>query len=341
MAGAPPARNTASPSNVAKFPDDVPFLLTGTSVDRLLHGDDPAQIHIDPNAAVDIGLHDHWWTLVKHQGHVYLRGWLPAPPTADALQGATVDIDSVAVIPENADRPAEVTLRLDALKSCGYYSRTIATGDSDSRFPTMDEKFTLSDVHLDQHAWECPAGVAPSQDPTLHLSPTLIERWKAPPKPSPSFQVRDTGFTLNSYPDEKPFLLSADQVSYVMTAAAPGAMFIDPSDTDLSHPERVAKWLAIKHGGRAYLRGWVAGELDQTAATQRVVHLYNGSSPLELRGNARQISVPMDATQYRPYGRFYLKEWYSRPLKGPDNTDLIEQVILSEIRLDDYAWEKW
>ncbi len=343
-AGMPFVQAGTSAYNVANFPDAIPFELTGHDLNSVLHGEDTSKIGVDPGISYNANGTPGWWSLIKYDGHVYLRGYIAAPPTEEALPGRTVDIDNMELVPENGDRPAEVTLRLDTLKYCSFYERITtleATSYTPGIYRAMDEKITVADVHLDQHAWERARGVISTKQPVFpaNFMQRLINDQGGRSRLRP---LQNTGGTSPAtYPDEKPFLLKDQQLSLLLTGAPLATVYASASQGDLDHPEKSAGWLAVKHQGSFYLRGWFAGDATQKGWASRFLHLYNSASPAELSGVAKPISLRLGNFQYGPSGRFYAKGWYFGRGKGPDETDFTEQVVLSNVHLDNHAYEKW
>ena len=344
-ANVPSAHAAASAYNVSNFPDAIPFELTGEQLNRVLHGDDTSAIGVDPGTSYNTNHTPGWWSLIKYAGHVYLRGWIAAPPTKDALPGRFVDIDNMELVPENGNRPAEVTLRLDMLKYCSFYERITvhqAAPYAANAFPNMDEKITVSDVHLDQHAWERAGSIMSTKEPWLpaRWMHRIIKEQEKLNKPDPRLLRNTGGLSIAAYTDGKPFVLPYEQLSYLLTGTPTNAVSVPADHADLDHPERSGGWLAVKHQGNFYLRGWVAEDVNQEGMAGYFLHLYNAPSAPELGGAAKQISLRLGKFQYGPSGRFYARKSYFGTGNNSDDADL-QQIPLSDVHLDDHAWEKW
>lgn len=337
---------TAAPYTISNFPDNIPFEQSGAGLQKILRGKDTSKIAVYPNSLNDTNPRRDCWRLIKYDGHVYLRGWIPAPPAKDALPGHIIDMDNFEWVPENGGRPAEVTLRLDTLKYHSFYER-MSTLEAASYVPDvfqeMDQKITVSDVHLDQHTWERAGHVMSTQESLIpaQMIQHVMESQRVPGRPNPRLMQYAGGTSVASYPDEKMFVLSYEALSYVLTGAPLNTVDAAFNQPDLNHPAYLSGWFAVKHHGDLYLRGWIAGDLSQKDLTGPFLHLYNSPAPSELGGAAKPISLRLGSIQYGPSGRFYEKSGIEGPSEKPFDMDFVEQVILSNVHPDDHAWEKW
>jgi hypothetical protein len=147
---------------------------------------------------------------------------------------------------------------------------------------------------------------------------------------------------LTTYPDEKPFAIGYGNLAYLLTGTSPNALYVQSNQSNLANPASTGNWIVTKHQGHVYLRGWVAGDVTQESIAGHYLYLYNSPLPAELRGNAKQISLRLGDFQYGPRGVFYSKQWYFTS-KGFEDQDALfqQQLPLTNIHLDDHAWEKW
>ena len=359
----------AAPSqfNVAGFPNGIPFELTGEDLDRLLHGEDAAKVGVDPNNNYDPNVSYGWWSLVKYDDHVYVRGYVPAPPSKEQFPHRVVEIDN-AIVPEDGNRPAEVTLRLDTLKFCSFYDHiTVLSTPGYFSFygGVMDEKIAVSDVHLDQHAWERAGAVMSTEEPMLSemstsskpSAPQFYSPFGEPPLKHLPEKIRPdlkrlrhpNSVSFMTYPDNQPFTIPDQDLGYVLTKTPPSALYISTNQNNLSNPAGMGEWPVIKHSGQFYLRGWVPSDTTkeslkntQKDSTHQFLHLYNSPLPAELEGTAKQISLRLGSFEYGPCGRFYSKHWDFTGKGFEDDKALFQQQIpLSHVYIDSHAWEKW
>ena len=84
------------------------------------------------------------WTLIKHQGKLYLRGWVAAKFTDAQAAGNFVTLHSAQQSFELGVQPIPITLPMSFVQYGSFTS-------NDARNPP---KITLGDVSLDSHAWE-------------------------------------------------------------------------------------------------------------------------------------------------------------------------------------------
>ena len=353
--------------NVAGFPNGIPFELTGGDLDRLLHGEDAAKVGVDPNSSYDPNVYYGWWSLVKYDDHVYVRGYVPAPPSKEQFPRGVVEIDNT-MVPEDGNRPAEVTVRLDTLKFCSFYDHiTVLSTPGYFSFygRVMDEKIVVSDVHLDQHAWERAGAVMSTQEPMLSeistsskpSAPQFYSPFGEPPLKHLSEKIQPDLKRLHhpnsvpfmTYPNNQPFTIPDQDLGYVLTKTPPNALYISTNQNKLSNPAEMGEWLVIKHSGQFYLRGWIPGDTTEESlkntqkdSTHQFLHLYNSPLPAELEGTAKQISLRLGSFEYGPSGRFYSKHWYFTGKGFEDDGALFQQQIpLSHVHSDSHAWEKW
>ncbi len=95
----------------------------------------PIQVDVRP------GLHKPW-TFVKHDNHLYVRGWIAARVPQARLEGQNINVSSTPHDPMLGLTPTPITLRLDICNIGGWEDR----GEG--------ETLCVSAVHLDSHAYE-------------------------------------------------------------------------------------------------------------------------------------------------------------------------------------------
>lgn len=86
-------------------------------------------------------------------------------------------------------------------------------------------------------------------------------------------------------------------------------------------------WTLIKHDGRLYLRGWVAGKFTAAQAKGQLVVLHSTRQSFETGEQPVPITLPMNFVQY---GSF------------PSSNAQSQAIITTRfVSLDSHAWEKW
>lgn len=372
--GSPPLNTTTSPPvssasglassglaySVASLPDRIPFKMDGEGLASLLRGEDAAKMMVDLNRPVNPNFDWDTWSLIKYEGHVYFRGNVAAPASKDTLPGTApgsiVDINSVAAAPENGNRPAEITLRVDALKFYSFWEHVdnLAEGSpSFNPFAFRDQKITVSDIHLDQHAWENARYVMSTTQPTLEYSapatkfapapsalpfPSALTPLKHPGErrtPDAHLMLNSAGTLLSLVPDEQPFVLPDAHLKYLLSGTPLTVLRLNPPE---SYSRPWPEWSAVKHQGHLYVRGWVPGGSNPADMAHGFLHFYNTPTAPELGGTAKQVSLRLDYVQYEPGERVYRRKLPSAAFGTPNNE---EQVLLANVRLDEHAWEKW
>ena len=88
-------------------------------------------------------------------------------------------------------------------------------------------------------------------------------------------------------------------------------------------------WILIKHDGKLYLRGWVAGQFTQAQAQGHIVTLHSTPQSFDLGVQPRQITLPVN---FSDSGSFFSSQGFGRQPA---------QLMLGSVTLDSHAWEKW
>ena len=95
----------------------------------------PLQVDVRP------GLHKSW-TFIKHNGNLYVRGWIAARVTQARLKDETLNILNTPDSPTLGMTPTPVTLRVDNFNGDAW-------GGTE-----QEQTIYAHDVHLDSHAYE-------------------------------------------------------------------------------------------------------------------------------------------------------------------------------------------
>lgn len=370
----PPTNTTASPSvsspsgfassefaySVASLPDKIPFKMDGDGLLALLRGEDAAKMMVNLNRTEDPNFDWDTWSLIKYDGHVYFRGYMPAPANESSLPGTTpgtiVNINSVAAAPENGNRPVQITLRVDALKYYSFWEHLDSLAEmapAGNIFSFRDQKIAVSDIHLDQHAWENARAVMSTTEPSIIYYPpptkfgpiprgvpfpSALTPLKNPGEwrtPDAKLILNSSGTLLSLVPDEQPFVLPDAHLKYLLSGTPLTALRLKPVESySMPWPE----WAAVKHQGHLYVRGWVPGGSNPADMANRFLHFYNTPTAPELDGAAKHVSLRLDNVQYEPGERVYRRKL---PIASFGTTNNEEQVLLANVRLDEHAWEKW
>ena len=86
-------------------------------------------------------------------------------------------------------------------------------------------------------------------------------------------------------------------------------------------------WTLIKHDGKLYLRGWVAGKFTAAQAEGQLLTLHSTRQSFELGVQPAPITLPVSFVQYGAY---------------PSSNEQSQAIIIARfVSLDSHAWEKW
>lgn len=174
---APPTFYRTPPSHmITRIPDGVGFGCAPHTLDRVLTGENLANIQVyDGEEAFLYGRRPFadslppvppttisyrvqgGWTLIKHKGRVYVRGWAYLPNLAPT----SIRVFNTPGAPEIKDKASEITLPTQGIHYEGMYERifNVAQGtDPGSGLyraaPGDQLEIRATDVHLDSHAYE-------------------------------------------------------------------------------------------------------------------------------------------------------------------------------------------
>lgn len=98
-------------------------------------------------------------------------------------------------------------------------------------------------------------------------------------------------------------------------------------------PNLQKPWTLIKHNGKLYLRGWVAGKFTVAQAAQQHVTLHSSPQSFELGVQPVPITLPMSFVQY---GSFPSSSVQSQAALTTGHVSLD-----GDVSLDGHAWENW
>lgn len=277
--------------------------------------------------AVNPTLRPLGWTLTRYDGRFYQRGWIYQEDKGRVLQGHLTGFYP------NANPPY--------MPPHDYIPLTLALGSyqGQTRYPTVGQEYLLlqegQKATLDSHAWE--------QD--LHPSPF---RNQTPPFPAsdlrfpilPSYYY-SAGFDASSVlkpfadvPDGRIIHCSQHTLNMLLHTSQSGReqVLVDTRG-NLNRP-----WMITKLHGRTYLRGWVAARASPQLAAGQSVWIYSESHANKLGASPVQITVRLDGVKYQSSfssglaGQGSLGQMLNMPTQG---------IELSNVTLDEHAWEKW
>lgn len=100
-----------------------------------------------------------------------------------------------------------------------------------------------------------------------------------------------------------------------------------------ARPSLNRPWTVIKFGDRPYLRGWIAAHPARSLPAGREVAIYSNTDAPDFVNPPVQITVPLDTLKWRG------TEGGASP--APDAPGTVGKVIVSDVRLDSHAWDKW
>ncbi len=139
--------------NVADIPNDQVFYCLSYEVDDIINKptvpskiqviSDPLMMPLDPWFAP--------WTLIKHNGIVYIRGWIIKPSGKSDLAQENVFVYNVNNQEASRSGLTPVTLRVGNFHSIGFYSPLLV---SDQRTTTNSGFLLISHLRLDKYTWE-------------------------------------------------------------------------------------------------------------------------------------------------------------------------------------------
>jgi hypothetical protein len=163
---------------LSSVPDNQPVHCTTASLQRLFSSGYPTPVLLDPTALaqssqpfdVRPNLHKPW-TLIKHKGQLYVRGWVTAKFTEAQAQGRLVTLHSAPSSFEPGVQPVPITLlakfRPYFSGNMPYFSgnmgferqpATLQVEGASPAPPTWENLQRMgvppSKITLDQHAWE-------------------------------------------------------------------------------------------------------------------------------------------------------------------------------------------
>ena len=91
-------------------------------------------------------------------------------------------------------------------------------------------------------------------------------------------------------------------------------------------PNLQKPWTLIKHDGKLYLRGWVAGKFTAAQAEGQILTLHATQQSFELGVQPVAITLPVNFVQYG----FNSNSGHNQP-----------GISAGSLSLDNHAWEKW
>ena len=334
------AQTSPSIYNAANFPDKIPFRLFSPDAVALLSGTNPATISVAPEASLAFEPPSQSWEFIKYEGHLYLRGIVAAPPVGEGFSHHFLELYNMSR-PEIGLRPALVTLRLDHFLFCNYYQRIGMLGDSVSTISGMDEKIVISDVQLDQHAWELSKAVMSTNKPFMpanfYAPSQATESLMAIARTASNRFVGDQNAPLLSQmADDLPFEMDENSLGPLLSGVSPAKLHVQPGRILTNFPNDGGAWRLIKHNGRIYLRGWVASDAE---VNRPFLHIYNFSTAKELGNSPRQISLCLDNLHYGPYGEIYslsFEDWTGKIRKINSAGQFIAERTISNLCFPTY-----
>ncbi len=173
----PPAFYGTPPGHmITRIPDGVSFGCAPYTLERVLHGENLADIQVyDDEEAflygrrhfadglpfaspMTLSYRNRGWTLIKHKGRFYVRGWAYLP----TLAPTSIRVFNTPDAPEIRDKASEITLPTQGVHYEAMYSRlffrppTGVTSGSGSGMETPSNQLEIraTNVHLDSHAYE-------------------------------------------------------------------------------------------------------------------------------------------------------------------------------------------
>ncbi len=161
---------------ITRIPDGVSFGCAPYTLERVLNGEKLADIQVYDGEEAFLYGRRHFadglplvspmtiyyrargWTLIKHKGRVYVRGWAYLP----ILAPTSIRVFNTPDAPEIRDKASEITLPTQGVHYEGMYARAfldppkgMASGSGPYPASPSDQlEIRATDVHLDSHAYE-------------------------------------------------------------------------------------------------------------------------------------------------------------------------------------------
>ncbi len=152
-----PSQSVIQPSSsldvtdtIAAIPNGRPFYCLPSEVEEIIQHESLSKIVVITTPALSRYAP---WTLIKHHGNVYLRGWISQPSKHALLLTGTAEIYNFD--PETTSVPGlvPITLRVGSFEYMGFYTRLV-TLLAPNQVHQTNQMLTVVNAHLDKYAWE-------------------------------------------------------------------------------------------------------------------------------------------------------------------------------------------
>lgn len=95
-------------------------------------------------------------------------------------------------------------------------------------------------------------------------------------------------------------------------------------------------WTITNLNGRPYLRGWIAARIAPQQLAERAIWVFSDAQATEFITPPVQITLPLDGVNFKRLSKPPF------PLSAPSSLpQAAGGVELSNVALDQHAWEKW
>ncbi|MDQ2798573.1 MAG: hypothetical protein M3Y13_02895, partial [Armatimonadota bacterium] len=181
-------------------------------------------------------------------------------------------------------------------------------------------------VVLDAHAWEnFPAFQPPSYQPPA---------WTRSPKTFTDASEFDTSSQIETVQ-----AVPSGRIIHCSGLTLQQLLHVYPYQGSISQvlvdvrPQLDRPWTVLKLGGRVYLRGWIADHPARPLLPGRSLVIFSGPQVPDFVNPPVQITMPLDTLTWH-----VMMDGVS---PSPDFSGTVGKVIVSIVRLDQHAWEKW
>ena len=151
---APPVTRPLSPppivNAISLIPDNSPFYCLPSEVEEVIRAQPLSQISVITAPALSRYAP---WTLIKHKGKVYIRGWISKSDKPSLAASRTTPVYNFD--PASAPQPhlIPVTLRVGGFEFLGFYTR-LSTPLAPKSDPHTEQMLAAVYVQMDRYAWE-------------------------------------------------------------------------------------------------------------------------------------------------------------------------------------------
>ncbi len=275
------------------------------------------------------------WMMTRYDGRYYQRTWIRRGDIVRLVQGNALDLYPT---PSVQDSRGLTPLTL----AVGSHPANCYTGSARNTFQPCFQNTPLGPIMqlpegakatLDSHAWEDFTAFPQReyQAPAWDKEPGTFVRDRKQGFGTADFDASSQVEPLQSVPDGEPVHCSSftlDQMLHAYPYMGTTTQVLVDGRPHLDRP-----WTVINLGGWPYLRGWIADRPAQPLPIGRDLAVSSDIHAPEFVNPPAQITVPLNGLVWRGTE--------GGALPTPDGPGAGGKVIISNVRLDKHAWDKW